>query len=340
MNENIYSESSGFTLFIKKYRFPIIAAVAVLVCAAVILVVSLMPKGKKAPDDLPIESQPESSSVLSSSESHVSEEPSVMSSVISEVSSYKSIPSSSSSSKESLPESSADKPSDPVVSQRKEFSVTIAEGYTFSQIAKLLESKGVCTAKDFYDAAQGYDVQSFSVPKSSERCYRYEGYLFPDTYKFYENDDPEAVLKKMLNVYASKSGKPSDEILIIASIIEREARTDKNMKLVASVIRNRLDKSIMLKCDSTREYVNNHITGNKLLSDTSKYAALYNTYKCAALPAGPICNPSKRAINAALNPTPSEYLYFFYGNDNENHYAITGEEHEAQKEEFGVQFAK
>lgn len=222
--------------------------------------------------------------------------------------------------------------------QRQIVSVTIPEGFSFMQIADRLESEGVCSAEDFYETAQSYSVKSFSVPTSSDRCFRYEGYLFPDTYDFYKNDDPKSVLIKMLNNYAAKSGMPSDKELILASIIEKEARSDSHMKMVSSVFYNRLDNGMKLESDPTREYVNDFITGNPLLgSNTSKYAALYNTYKCQ-LPAGPICNPGKKAIEAAKNPANSEYLYFFFGNDNDNHYSKILEEHEEQMEKYGVQF--
>ena len=112
----------------------------------------------------------------------------------------------------------------------------------------------------------------------------------------------------MLNNYAAKSDMPTDKQLIIASIIEKETRSDSHMKMVSSVFYNRLNEGMLLQADSTREYVNNYITGNSLLSgNTSKYAALYNTYKCQ-LPAGPICSPGARAIEAAKNPSSSEYL--------------------------------
>lgn len=222
--------------------------------------------------------------------------------------------------------------------QRQIVSVTIPEGFSFMQIAERLESKGVCSAKDFYETAQSYSVKSFSVPNSSDRCFRYEGYLFPDTYEFYKNDDPKSVLIKMLNNYAAKSGMPTDKELIIASIIEKEVRSESHMKMVASVFYNRLDQGMKLESDPTREYVNDFITGNSLLSsDTSKYASLYNTYKCK-IPAGPICSPGKKAIEAAQDPANSEYLYFFFGNDNDNHYSKTYEEHEAQMKEYGVQY--
>lgn len=222
--------------------------------------------------------------------------------------------------------------------QRQIVSVTIPEGYSFMQIANKLEEKGVCSAKDFYETAQSYSVKSFSVPSSSDRCFKYEGYLFPDTYEFYKDDDPQSVLIKMLNNYAAKSGMPTDKQLIIASIIEKETRSDSHMKMVSSVFYNRLNEGMLLQADSTREYVNNYITGNSLLSgNTSKYAALYNTYKCQ-LPAGPICSPGARAIEAAKNPSSSEYLYYFFGNDNDNHYSKTYEEHEQQMKKYGVQY--
>ena len=222
--------------------------------------------------------------------------------------------------------------------QRQIVSVTIPEGYSFMQIANKLEEKGVCSAKDFYETAQSYSVKSFSVPSSSDRCFKFEGYLFPDTYEFYKDDDPQSVLIKMLNNYAAKSDMPTDKQLIIASIIEKETRSDSHMKMVSSVFYNRLNEGMLLQADSTREYVNNYITGNSLLSgNTSKYAALYNTYKCQ-LPAGPICSPGARAIEAAKNPSSSEYLYYFFGNDNDNHYSKTYEEHEQQMKKYGVQY--
>lgn len=222
--------------------------------------------------------------------------------------------------------------------QRQIVSVTIPEGYSFMQIANTLEEKGVCSAKDFYDTAQSYSVKSFTVPSSSDRCFKFEGYLFPDTYEFYKDDDPQSVLIKMLNNYAAKSGMPTDRELIIASIIEKETRSDSHMKMVSSVFYNRLNEGMLLQADSTREYVNNYITGNSHLSgNTSKYAALYNTYKCQ-LPAGPICSPGARAIEAAQNPSSSEYLYYFFGNDNDNHYSKTYEEHQQQMEKYGVQY--
>ena len=216
--------------------------------------------------------------------------------------------------------------------------VTIPEGFTFYQIAQRLEKNGVCTAKAFYQAAQNYSPKSFSVPTDAKRAYKMEGYLFPDTYEFYVNDDPEDVLIKMLNNFNAKAGGITDKQLIVASIVEKESRSVENARLVASVIYNRLNARMKLEMDATREYVNDNITASPLLSNASRFAAVYNTYTCAALPAGPICNPGSRAVQAAMNPASSEYLYFFFGNDNQNHYSKTYEKHQAAMKQYGVQY--
>lgn len=217
--------------------------------------------------------------------------------------------------------------------------VTIPEGYTVAQIAKTLEKNGVCSAKEFVAVSQSYTPKSFTVPSDSNRAFKMEGYLFPDTYEFYVDDDPQDVLIKLLNNYNAKAGGLSSEQLIVASIVERESRSAENAALVASVIYNRLEAGMKLEMDPTRDYINNYVTGSPYLSSTGKFAALYNTYKCSGLPAGPICNPGNRAIQAAVNPASSDYLYFFFGNDNQNHYSKTYEEHQAAMKKYGVQYS-
>ena len=152
------------------------------------------------------------------------------------------------------------------------------------------------------------------------------------------DDDPENVLIRLLNNYNAKAGGISDQQLIVASIVEKESRSAENAAMVASVIYNRLNAGMKLEMDATREYVNQSITGSSYLGSTGSYAALYNTYKCSALPVGPICCPGSRAIQAAVSPASSEYYYFFFGNDNQNHYSKTYEEHVAAMEKYGVQY--
>lgn len=219
---------------------------------------------------------------------------------------------------------------------KQEVRVILQEGWSFMQVANALAHAGICSQADFYATCEAYTVKSFTIPSNANRCFKLEGYLFPDTYTFYKTDDPSEVLRKILNNYAAKSGLPSNETLILASIIEKEVRSDAHMSKVSSVFHNRLNQGMKLQADSTREYVNNYITGNSLVPEQAKYAPQYNTYKCAALPSGPICSPSARAIAAATNYENSDYFYFFFGLDNQNHYSKTLEEHNAQIAQFGI----
>lgn len=227
----------------------------------------------------------------------------------------------------------------PPVEEDTTVRVTIPEGFTVLQICQRLEESGVCSGQEFFEVSQSYEPSSFTVPEDENRPYKMEGYLFPATYEFEKNSDPTDVLIEMLNAYRYRAGDLTDEQLIIASIIERESRSAENAALVSSVIYNRLDAGMMLQMDSTRQYINDAVTDSPYLTgDTSRFAELYNTYKCPALPAGPICCPGERAMEAARNPAESEYYYFFFGNDNENHYSTTYEEHVAAIEEYGVQY--
>ena len=208
--------------------------------------------------------------------------------------------------------------------------IVIPEGFRFMQIAQRLEANNICTAKDFYEVAQRYEVKSFTVPNDPNRCFKMEGYLFPATYTFATNSDPEDVLRAMLNAYAQSAGKPDEKTLILASIIQQEVRSEQHMKMVSSVYHNRLNAGERMDSDPTREYVNDFITGNPLVENQAKYAPLYNTYRDSLkgkLPAGPICSPGRAAIEAAKNPTPSAYFYFYFGVDGKNHYSVTYEEH-------------
>ena len=216
--------------------------------------------------------------------------------------------------------------------------VVIPEGFTFYQVARRLEANGVCAAEAFYAAAQTYQVQSFQAVYSKESCYFLEGYLYPDTYEFYQGDKAEAVLRKILNNYTVKSGMPDYQTLILASVIERETRSSEHMAMVSSVFHNRLRTGMRLQADATRAYAPQHIEPAPWVKDPGQYAARYNTYKTAALPVGPICNPGRRAIEAAKHPAASEYLYYFFGDDNTNHYSKTHEEHKAAMARVGVNY--
>ena len=224
--------------------------------------------------------------------------------------------------------------------------VTFREGLTAEECAKLLEENRVCTAADFL-AAVNSPASEFSfiaeIENPQERPFLLEGYIFPDTYEFYYDMDPQSVLKKFLNNYESKIteeyklraeelGYTMDEILRIASIIQEEA-VDPEMKKVSSVLHNRLNSSYgKLECDVTIFYLNEHV--KPYVEDVSVYSELYNAYKFSGLPAGPITNVGINAIEAALYPADTDYYFFLTDSDMNFHYAVTWNEHSKNVEKY------
>ncbi|MFR8011567.1 MAG: endolytic transglycosylase MltG [Clostridia bacterium] len=245
-----------------------------------------------------------------------------------------------------------------------EVQVTIPEGWTVDQIVTRLSEMGVCSADSLYDTLENTDYSSYPFIAALQegdingRYYLLEGYLFPDTYMFYVDSNPNDVVKKMLDNYESKisdinaDGTPDleqssaraqelgctwDEIMVIASIIEREAGSADQMADISAVIHNRLKNSVefpLLQMDSTSDYYYNYIEP-KLEDDAQKqlYESSYNTYQsCLGLPKGPICNPSLGAIYAALYPTEgSDYYYFCHDREGNIYLARTDQEHEQNK---------
>jgi len=123
----------------------------------------------------------------------------------------------------------------------------------------------------------------------------------------------------------------TNEILTIASIIQKEAAGSTQMKEISSVIHNRLEKSMnypTLQCDSTALYVTNHLSDLLGESKASPYLSEYDTYMCMGLPKGPICNPGLEAIEAALYPADTDYLYFCHDKSGNVYYAVTDYEHQ------------
>lgn len=241
---------------------------------------------------------------------------------------------------------------------RETVKVTIPEGYTIDQIAKKLEENKVCTTADFYDALLHgtYDYAFFNtIPQSSDggvyegRIYRLEGYLFPDTYEFYTESAGKTVVNKFLSAFDAKftaemrsamqaQGLTMDQVVTMASILEKEAAGDADMPKVARVLYNRLDSDYTrLECDSTAKYVANlmpNVDGLEIISKA------YNTYQRSGLPAGPICNPSLTALSAALNPSTDAYIKqcYYFANDTagNTYYSKTFAQHEAACRKHGI----
>lgn len=222
--------------------------------------------------------------------------------------------------------------------------VMFPEGKTVYQIAQLLEQNGVCSAADFVDAVNQSD-SAFALPlQGRTRAFLLEGYVFPDTYEFYKNESAQTALSRFLNnterkltdAYKARAvelGMTMDEVLTLASIIQAEAGIHSEMKTVSSVLHNRLDSGMMLQCDVTYYYLERNVMAY-LCPDGwddevyETYAPLYYTYRFAGLPEGPICNPGVAAIEAALYPEDTEYLYFVTDKQGAFHYSATFAEHE------------
>ncbi len=235
--------------------------------------------------------------------------------------------------------------------------VTFPEGYTAKQIAEKLEENGVCSAKDFMSLLQGDYYKSLDygfitgIENAEDKAFVLEGYVFPDTYEFYKGESAEQALSRFLKntdaklteeLYfrADELSFTMDEIITLASIIQEEAGDPKEMPLVSSVLHNRLNSPDYgkLQCDVTINYVNDCITDSPYIDgDTSRYAELYNTYKCEGLPAGPICNPGIDAIKAALYPAESNYFFFVTDKDWNYYYAETYAKHKANCKAVGLE---
>lgn len=178
----------------------------------------------------------------------------------------------------------------------------------------------------------------------------HEGYLFPDTYSFPKDVTIDQVISIMRDNFETKyeelqvgnSGLSKEEIVVLASMVEREAKQDKDRPLVASVILNRYKIGMKLDIDATIQYALGYQAQEKrwwkegLTIDDLGLNSPYNTYKAAGLPPTPISNPGLEAMNAVANPAKTDYLFYLSDSNGNNHYAKTNEEHEANKRKYGL----
>lgn len=231
--------------------------------------------------------------------------------------------------------------------------VTIPEGYTFDEIIDLMLDKGIGGSKEEYVKAMNEgDFSEFDFVKeldangyNENRFYKLEGYLFPDTYEFYNASNAYTVIRKMLKRFdeiyndklkarADELGMTTDEVVVLASMIEREAGLSSDFRNVSSVFHNRLNNSATfpyLASDATAVYAIQHDTGERpkhVTAEMMEYDSPYNTYTHTGFPPGAIANPGMNAIKYALYPADTYYYYFVSLSSGETLFATNAAEHE------------
>lgn len=199
--------------------------------------------------------------------------------------------------------------------------LTFPEGYTMDQIFTKLEENSVCSKEDLYAAAADY-IYNYSFLNEMETgdAARLEGFLFPDTYEFYQGMQASSAINKFLEAFhanltadmlkqAENLGISLKQAVTVASMIEGEAANDDERAVIASVIYNRLAAGMPLQIDATIQYaLGEH---KEVLTDSDlKVDSPYNTYLNTGLPPGAICSPGLASIKAALQPADTQYYYY------------------------------
>jgi UPF0755 protein len=211
--------------------------------------------------------------------------------------------------------------------------LTIPEGYNLKQIARAVENAGFASESDFLKAAadpylvhaKGIDAQTF------------EGYLFPDTYYFPRGVTPENIISAMVKRFWSvfkpeweertkTLGMTVHQVVTLASIIEKETAVPGERPIISSVYHNRLKRNMRLESDPTVIYGMGDYNGNITRKDLERPTP-YNTYIMKGLPPGPISNTGDKAIEAALYPADTKFLYFVSKNDRTHHFSTNFKDH-------------
>lgn len=213
-------------------------------------------------------------------------------------------------------------------------SVTIPEGFNVFDVAGVLAATGLATKAGIDEALRDTALISGLNPQASSL----EGFLFPDTYRFTRptsaRDMASAMVARFRKVYAELEARhhparPAREVVIMASLVEKETGIPGERPMVASVFFNRLQQRMPLQCDPTVIYaaeLAGRYRGTIYQSDLSSDSA-YNTYTHAGLPPGPIANPGRASLEAAMAPASTDYLYFVANGQGTHHFSATLAEH-------------
>jgi len=215
--------------------------------------------------------------------------------------------------------------------------IIIPEGMTRREIARYLESELSVAVEDFLLASSRTDLIS-SLDKEASNL---EGYLFPETYYFPKRTPADKIVSTLISQFksvlssdwqkrAAELGMTIRQVIILASLIEKEASLPEEKKLVSAVFHNRLKIGMKLDCDPTIIYDlrEKGIFKDRLHAKDLKFDTPYNTYLRRGLPPGPICNPGRGSLEAALYPAEESYLYFVAKNDGSHHFSRNFREHQ------------
>lgn len=245
------------------------------------------------------------------------------------------------------------------VAEKETVRLTFPEGYTIPQVIQKLVDNNVCDENalksELEKASFTYSILN-GITDNEKIPYKFEGYLFPDTYEFYEGENPSSVLEKFVKALDEKItqelrqraqdiGMSIPQVLTLASIIQQEAANKEQMKTISSILHNRLNNPQlfpMLECNSTEDYIKNKVAGSLTAASphtADYYKNYYNTYAVLGLPPGPICNPGMDAIEAALNPQKTDLFYFCHDKAGKMYTAKTLDEQNANISKYKVNTA-
>lgn len=222
---------------------------------------------------------------------------------------------------------------------RPEVTITIPEGSDIYTIGDILESGLKFSRADFIKATEDFDTKEYDFIENKSL----QGYLYPDTYRFFDDSNAEDVIIKMLNNFQKKalpSLKSIDQLsqyetLTLASIVEKEVSKSDDRKIVSGIFINRLRDGMKLQSDATVNFITQSGRSQATLEDL-KIDSPYNTYRVTGLPPGPITNPSVDSIKSVVNYTPNEYYFFLTSKDNppKTIFSKTFEEHIQAKKQY------
>lgn len=223
--------------------------------------------------------------------------------------------------------------------------VTIPEGFTSKEIEKRLLEKGLISKEgEFTKKIENYEYDFIGQSDYSGILPSLEGYLFPDTYKFYRDSSLPEIINKMLANFNQKlttdlvdeikhKGKSVREIVILASIVEKEVRSIEDMRKVASVFYNRLEIGMALESDATVNFATGKSRRQATFEDLETDSP-YNTYRYKGLPPSAISNPGLNAIMATVYPDDTDYLYFLSPENGSTIFSRTLDEHNKAKAQY------